>query len=218
MAYRKKYVKKNKVKTGKQMVRAKDVPAIVRKTISAEAETYNSFATTSQQCTWNSGVLDLSDSIAPQGTSDQSRLGDELNLTSMQLKGQLSWTSSTSALSPVRLMILQLKADADTTLAFTSIFVQTAQGFTTMTQINPDIKPLFRVLHDKVYTPPSSGGRTCTKLCNILVRPRKINYNGGSATLTIDGKLCMYFFSNNGASTPDTPTYTAAIQYSWKGP
>lgn len=198
--------------------RMKSVKKIVKNTIMGMAERHNATFTTSQSCVYNSGILDITDNLMPQGLGDEARIGDEVTPTSFTIGSTITWTSSTAALSPVRLLIIQQNKDADDTLAYTTILATTAQGYTTQSPFLDDVRPLFNVLYDRVHNPPSSAGgtRTTAKYFKLICKkPKKIKFNVGSATQTVDGKIAMYFFSNNGAGV-DAPVYTGSARMNWK--
>lgn len=183
-----------------------------------KAEMKTGTFTTSQSCVYNTGILDITDNLAPQGDGDQTREGDQITPTSFNLRSEIKWTTGADALSPVRLLIIQQNADADDTLGISTILATTQQGYVNTSPFVPDTRSLYHVLYDKVHNPPSGSGgtRACSKFFNIRTKkPHKITYNQGSATATIDGKIAMYFISNNGAGG-DAPVYTCSARFNWK--
>lgn len=208
-------VRRHLKKTAKPNVA--QVRDIVKKTVSKKLETKMAYAEVQANFDYADAGIEFSDDTA-QSVSDQSRIGDQIEPTSLMFKGYIQWTSTATTLVPVRMLTIQQRNDNDTSLGLHQILATTTQAFVTQSPYHHDNRRLFNVLGDKVYQPPVFGSTVHPTLQRAInyrcKKPAKIYFKPGS-TDTVSGKITQYYISNQ-SDNNNIPLFLGVSQFFYK--
>lgn len=145
-------------------------------------------------------ILDLS--VIAQGQTDQTRIGDQLNMASMSFRGHVYGNIADTVPRNVRLIAFQW--NNDTAPAVADILIVTA-GLETSATYNTDNARMYKIRYDRVFKTNNvvASGQFMQNIKRKVVIPyddRKVKYSAGGTAGT--GKMYWLQISTAGANFP----------------
>ncbi len=159
---------------------------------------------------WNGVFEDLS--AVGIGTSDTTRIGDDIRPTHLSL--HYAVTGQGSTINLVRVIILQTRCRATAPPPTVDLIELTRQGDpkTPMSQFFFDGRGQYKVLHDKLHTLSANGNNNSVHRVSISkFAYKKIQFYAGSP-IDKDHGIYFYAFSDVNASIPSV-RITSRLHY-----
>lgn len=152
------------------------------------------------------------------GTSDNTRVGDELKLDTLSIKGDVSTVGTANTIS--RVIAFQWYSNSTPTI--TDVLQALGAANDVNTAYNDDNLNRMKILYDKRHSCIGGGASTGDKqkhLFNIKIKGKKwgrkkCNYISGSATATTNGLYLMAFSNaSNASGNGSNLNYAGILKY-----
>jgi len=173
----------------------KAVSAVIKRTIRAKEEfkfydqslNSNTGATNPvnmQGLTPNTASLNQLTAVV-QGASDNTRVGDRLDMTSLDFMVNFKFESAVTAATTaatVRVILLQFLGDTSIAALTSAQVLQTIIFATTYQQPNHDFKPLIKVLYDKVRVINNGANNSTTFRGRVKPSTKRLQFQNGTTS------------------------------------
>lgn len=200
-------VKGNKY-TKKKAVTVKDVKRIVKEYEKSVSENkYSDITSTLASLDYNGQSVDVS-SVA-QGTTDSTRIGDQLKPTSLRLA---YWLNGESFSSIVRVIVFRWLPDTGLGVpSVANILQHYGSALGVLSPFIHDTRSQFNILYDKVHKVSNSGGSELVHVDATIKTAKLIQYN--AAGVTGLGRIYAIFITDRVLATSCTALVHARLNY-----
>ena len=174
---------------------------------------YHDVITTSQDGSYDNAFVSVLNKVA-QSTTDTSRIGDSYRMTSLEVRANISWANSASAIGRLIIALMKpgdrdLGSAATTTYGLDDLLSNGASSGATYDMYSNDLRSRFQILYDRTFCCSQDGQsanvNSRVHLHKMIPLKKKLVQLEASTTRIIKNGIYLFWFSNATDASANEP-------------